>query len=170
MTADVLLFVIGITALTVGADSLVRGSSCLAERLGVSQLVIGLTVVAFGTSAPELFVSGAASLAGKPDVAVGNVMGSTVANVGLIVGIGALLRPITVHRRLLVRETPLVMVVLTAVMLLSLNDSIGRPDGLLLMTCFTVYILFLLKWGGGGLDKLAQEVEARGGARVVSSD
>jgi len=169
MTANVILFVIGITALTVGADSLVRGSSCLAARLGVSQLVIGLTVVAFGTSAPELFVSGAASLAGKPDVAVGNVMGSTVANVGLIVGIGALLRPITVHRRLLVRETPLVMIVLTSVMLLSLNDSLGRPDGLLLVTGFTVYILFLLKWGGGGLDKLAQEMEARRAGRDASA-
>jgi len=161
VTTDVFLFLLGITALTVGADWLVRGSSRLASRLGVSQLVIGLTVVAFGTSAPELFVSGAASLAGKPDVAVGNVMGSTVANVGLIVGIGALLRPIRVHRRLLVRETPLVMIVLTSVMLLSLNDSLGRTDGLLLVTCFTVYILFLLKWGGGGLDKLARQVEAR---------
>jgi len=168
MTHDVLFFVLGITALTVGSDWLVRGASCLAERLGVSQLVIGLTMVAFGTSAPELFVSGAAALAGKPAVAVGNVMGSTVANVGLIVGLGALLRPITVHRRLLVRETPLVIIVLSSVMLLSLNDSLGRPDGVLLITCFSVYLLFLLKWGGGGLDELAREVEARQPTKAVA--
>lgn len=163
MIIDILTFSLGITALTLGADWLVRGSSRLAQQLGVSHLVIGLTVVAFGTSAPELVVSGSASLAGEPDVAVGNVMGSTVANVGLIVGIGALLRPIVVHRRLLVRETPLVILVLTLVMMLSLDGSIGRQDGFLLLVAFVMYLLFLLKWGGGRLDELAREVEAEAG-------
>ena len=160
MIVDILLFALGITALTLGADWLVRGASALAQQLGVSHLVIGLTVVAFGTSAPELVVSGSASLAGQPDVAVGNVMGSTVANVGLIVGIGALLRPIVVHRSLLVRETPLVILVLTLVMLFSLNGSLGRVDGALLLFAFSLYLLFLLRWGGGRLDELAREVEA----------
>ena len=163
LITDILLFAVGITALTLGADWLVRGASRLAKQLGVSHLVIGLTVVAFGTSAPELVVSGSASLAGEPDVAVGNVMGSTVANVGLIVGVGALLRPIVVHRRLLVRETPLVILVLTLVMMLSLDGTIGRPDGAVLLVAFTLYLLFLLKWGGGKLDELAREVEAEVG-------
>jgi len=158
------LFGIGITLLTLGADWLVRGSSNLAQHLGVSDLIVGLTVVAFGTSAPELVVSGAAALADRPAVAVGNVMGSTVANVGLIVGLGALIRPISVHRRLLVRETPLVILVLTIVMLLSLNDALGRLDGLALVAGFAIYLLFLLRWGGGGLDELAREVEAEAAA------
>jgi cation:H+ antiporter len=160
LIGEILWFAAGITALTIGADWLVRGASKLAQQLGVSHLVVGLTVVAFGTSAPELVVSGSAALAGEPDIAVGNVMGSTVANVGLIVGIGALLRPIVVHRSLLVRETPLVILVLTLVMLLSLDGSIGRPDGMVLLAAFTLYLLFLLKWGGGGLDEIARVVEA----------
>lgn len=163
MIFDIFLFACGITMLTLGADWLVRGASKLAQHLGVSHLVVGLTVVAFGTSAPELVVSGSASLTGEPDVAVGNVMGSTVANVGLIVGIGALFRPITVHRSLLVRETPLVILVLTLVMVLSLNGIIGRADGIFLLGAFSLYLLFLLKWGGGQLDELAREVEAEAG-------
>ena len=124
-----------------------RGATTLAERLGVSSLVIGLTVVAFGTSAPELFVSAAASLDGRPGTAVGNIMGSTVANVGLIVGLGALIRPISVHRRLVVRETPLVIFVLAIVMVLSLNDALGRLDGLALLAGWVLYLVFLLRWG-----------------------
>ncbi len=159
MLREVAIFFLGITLLTLGADWLVRGASRLAQRLGVSSLVVGLTVVAFGTSAPELVVSAAASLNHQPGVAVGNVMGSTVANVGLIVGLGALIRPITVHRRLIVRETPLVIFVLTIVMLLSLNHALGRLDGLALVSGFALYLLFLLRWGGGGLDEIAREVE-----------
>ena len=170
MITDIVLFSCGITMLTLGADWLVRGASKLAQHLGVSHLVVGLTVVAFGTSAPELVVSGSASLTGEPDVAVGNVMGSTVANVGLIVGIGALFRPITVHRSLLVRETPLVILVLTLVMVLSLNGSIGRPDGVLLLGAFSLYLLFLLRWGGGQLDELAREVEAEAGLAPAADE
>jgi cation:H+ antiporter len=144
-----LLFAAGLVLLTLGADWLVRGSASLAKQLGVSPLVVGLTVVAFGTSAPELVVSGAAALREQAGLAVGNVMGSTVANVGLIVGVGALLRPIRVHRRLLVRETPLVIFVLTIVMLLSLNDALGRLDGLALITGFLVCMWFLMAWARG---------------------
>jgi cation:H+ antiporter len=144
-----LLFAAGLVLLTLGADWLVRGAAALAKQLGVSPLLVGLTVVAFGTSAPELVVSGAAAVREQAGLAVGNVMGSTVANVGLIVGVGALLRPIAVHRRLLVRETPLVILVLTIVMLLSLNDAVGRPDGLALITGFFVYLWFLMAWARG---------------------
>ena len=152
-----------------GADWLVRGAASLAERLGVSSLVVGLTVVAFGTSAPELWVSGAASLDGRPGTAVGNIMGSTAANVGLIVGLGALIRPIAVHRRLVVRETPLVIFVLAIVMVLSLNNVLGRWDGLALVAGWLLYLVSLLRWGtrdaespqatelaGGGLGSIAE--------------
>jgi cation:H+ antiporter len=166
---DIGAFAIGIVFVTLGADWLVRGSSRLAANLGVSDLVVGLTVVAFGTSAPELVVSATAALNNQPNVAVGNVMGSTVANVGLIVGLGALMKPITVHRSLLVRETPLVIFVLTIVMLLSLNDRLGRIDGLALVSGFFLYLVFLLRWGGGGLDRIARAVEAEEAAETAAT-
>ncbi len=146
MLADAGLFLLGLLLLTVGADWLVRGASGAAERVGVSPLVVGLTIVAFGTSAPELVVSGAAALRQQPGLAVGNVMGSTVANVGLIVGAGALIRPIEVHRRLLARESPLLVFVLLIVMALSLNHALGRLDGLALVTGFLIYMGFLFRW------------------------
>lgn len=148
---DTLLFAFAFVPLTLGADWLVRGAAGLAQRFGVSPLVVGLTVVAFGTSAPELVVSALASLEGRADVAVGNIMGSTAANVGLIVGVGALIRPIEVHRSVIVRETPLVIVVLSLVMVLSLNDAVGRLDGFVLVAGWALYLFFLLKWERVGL-------------------
>jgi cation:H+ antiporter len=149
--SDALLFLAGLVGITFGADWLVTGSSRAAARLGVSPLVVGLTIVAFGTSAPELFVSGLAALRGQAGLAVGNVMGSTVANVGLIAGLGALLRPIDVKRRLLVRESPLLVFVLLIVMLLSWNSALGRLDGLALIAGFLVYIGVMLRMEGTGV-------------------
>lgn len=147
MVGDAVLFVVGLGLLTLGADWLVTGASRIAKSLGMNPLVIGLTVVAFGTSAPELVVSGAAAVRGQPGLAVGNVMGSTVANVGLIVGLGALIRPIEVHRRLLARESPLLILVLAIVMGLSYNHALGRLDGLALLVGFGVYLYYLTRWG-----------------------
>ncbi|NNK49607.1 MAG: calcium/sodium antiporter [Gemmatimonadetes bacterium] len=143
---DALLFLVGLTSLTLGADWLVRGASRVAEHRGVSPLLVGLTIVAFGTSAPELVVSSAAVLRGQPGIAVGNVMGSTVANVGLIVGLGAIVRPIMVHRKLLQREAPLMVLVLAAVMVFAANGVIGKLDALILVGGFTVYMLYLVRW------------------------
>jgi cation:H+ antiporter len=144
---DALLFLVGLTSLTLGADWLVTGASRVAEHRGVSPLLVGLTVVAFGTSAPELVVSTAAVLRDQTGIAVGNVMGSTVANVGLIVGLGALVRPIKVHRKLLQREGPLMVLVLAAVMVLASDGVIGLLDGLILVAGFTIYMLYLIRWG-----------------------
>lgn len=145
-----------------------RGAVTLAARLGVSSLVIGLTVVAFGTSAPELFVSATAALDGRPGTAVGNIMGSTAANVGLIVGLGALIRPISVHRRLVVRETPLVIFVLALVMILSLNDALGRWDGFALLAGWALYLVSLLRWSGGDAEVQAPRPEVDGDLRLGS--
>jgi cation:H+ antiporter len=128
-----------------------------------------LTIVAFGTSAPELVVSTAASFQGKGGLAIGNIMGSTVANVGLIVGIGALIRPIEVHRRLLQRETPLLVLVLLFVMVLSFNGDLGRLDGLLLLGGFGVYLYSLRRWGANAsLTEVKREAgqEAKAGGRM----
>jgi cation:H+ antiporter len=144
---ELTLFAISLVAVTLGADWLVTSASRLAEKLGLSPLVVGLTIVAFGTSAPELVVSATAAWRGQAGLAIGNVMGSTVANVGLIVGIAALTRPIAVHRRVLRRESPLLIFVLALVMVLSFNHALGRLDGLVLVTGFSFYMAFLLRWG-----------------------
>ncbi len=158
MIVQFLLFVVGLTALTLGADWLVTGASRVAAQRGVSPLLVGLTIVAFGTSAPELVVSTAATMRGEGGIAVGNVMGSTVANVGLIVGLGALIRPIGVHRKLLFREAPLMILVLLAVMVLAYNGTIGRPDAMVLMTGFAVYLAYAVRWGTTEIE--AEEFKA----------
>lgn len=166
LVVEIVWFVGGLTAVIVGADSLVRGGSRIAGRMGIPELVIGLTVVAFGTSAPELVISGGAAIREEPGLAVGNVMGSTVANVGLIVGVGALISPIDVHRRLLVRESPLLILVLAIVMALSWNDALGRLDGLALLTGFSIYLWFLFRWAARGEATLPDVEEADDDAPV----
>ena len=104
MTRDILLFLGGIGVLYFGAEWLVRGSARLAAALGVSPIVVGLTVVSMGTSAPELMISVVASMTGSPDLAIGNVMGSNLANVGLVLGISAMLRPLQVSARVVTKE------------------------------------------------------------------
>lgn len=156
MIVEYLWFTLGVGLLTLGADWMVTGASRMARARGVRPLMIGLTVVAFGTSAPELVVSGSAAWRSQPGLAVGNVMGSTVANVGLIVGLSAVIRPIDVHRRLLVRESPLLIAVLLVVMALSYNAALGRLDGLALITGFSIYLFFLIRWGRKGEDVTAE--------------
>ena len=161
---DALLFLVGLTSLTLGADWLVTGASRVAEHRGVSPLLVGLTVVAFGTSAPELVVSTAAVLRDQSGIAVGNVMGSTVANVGLIVGLGALVRPINVHRKLLQREAPLMVLILAAVMVFASNGVISSLDGLILVTGFSIYMVYLIRWGKSETETgqfQAARIEAR---------
>lgn len=157
MTLYLLLFLVGLVTLSLGADWLVTGASRIAAHRGVSPLIVGLTIVAFGTSAPELVVSTTAALQGRAGLAVGNVMGSTVANVGLIVGLGALVSPLVVQARLLQRETPLLVLLLVMVMFFSINGEIGRIDGLLLVGVFLVYLAFLHRWSAAG-DVLAESL------------
>lgn len=161
MTLHFLLFVVGLVTISLGADWLITGASRVAAHYGVTPLMVGLTIVAFGTSAPELMVSTTAAVQGRAGLAVGNVMGSTVANVGLIVGLGALLSPIVVHERLLQRETPLLVLMLFIVMALSFNGVIGRLDGLLLVGGFLVYLWSLRRWGRTGALAQSLAEEAR---------
>lgn len=168
MTLYVLLFVVGLVTVSLGADWLVTGASRIAAHHGVSPLVVGLTIVAFGTSAPELVVSTTAALQGRAGLAVGNVMGSTVANVGLIVGLGALVSPIMVQERLLQRETPLLVLLLFIVMAFSFNGEIGRVDGLVLIGVFVIYLAYLHRWGARG-DVLAESLIAEAKQKAAAS-
>lgn len=120
-----------------------RGGSRLAARLGVPPLIIGLTVVALGTSAPEVAVSVGAAVRGSPDVAVGNVVGSNILNVLLILGLGAVLVPLAVSQRLVRREVPFLVAASVLVWLMSRDGVIGRAEATFLLVGFVAYIAFL---------------------------
>ena len=132
----------GIIGLFVGAESLVRGSSSLALQMGISPLVVGLTVVAFATSSPELIVSIKAALEGNPGIVVGNVVGSNICNIGLILGVAALISPMRVKTQLVKREIPIMIIVGFVLLLVLANDSISRPEGVLLILGIISYVIF----------------------------
>lgn len=138
------LFVGGLILAIVGAESLVRGASRLAAAVGVSPLVIGLTVVAFGTSAPELAVSVQSSLLGLSSVALGNVVGSNIFNVLLILGLSALVAPLTVAQQLVQLDVPLMIGVSLIAYLFALDGNVGRLEGLLLFGGIIAYTIFLI--------------------------
>ncbi|MFB3901831.1 MAG: calcium/sodium antiporter [Acidobacteriota bacterium] len=136
---------LGLSLLAFGGDALVRGASRLAAILGVSPLVIGLIVVAFGTSAPEMAVSLQASVAGEPDIALGNVIGSNILNVLLILGFCALLIPLVIAQRLLVHDVPIVIGTSFLVFGLAFDGRIGRWDGFLLLGLLVGYVVFTVR-------------------------
>lgn len=138
-------FVAGIVFLFGGGHFLVEGSSKLARLLGIHPIIVGLTVVALGTSMPEFLVSLTAALKGQTDVALGNIIGSNVANVGLILGLSALCRPVSVHPKLLRFEVPLVIGVSCVFWALCLNGILGRIDGLLLVLGFVLYLTVVIR-------------------------
>ncbi|WMT55911.1 calcium/sodium antiporter [Truepera radiovictrix] len=140
---DLLFIVLGIFLLYVGGESLVKHSSLLAQRFGVRPLVIGLTIVAFGTSAPELAASLTAALRGAPEIALGNVIGSNIANVGLILALTALVYPLRTEAAFLRREMPVMIGVAALLILLFLNGALGRLEGALLVGLMGVYLWVL---------------------------
>jgi cation:H+ antiporter len=140
---SLVLFLGGLAALFFGAELLVGGAVRIAAALGVSSLVVGLTLVSFGTSAPELVVSGLASFRGSGGLAVGNVLGSNIANLALILGVSALLFPIAVGRELIARDVPVMVALSLLVPLLGSSGSLSRVAGLLLVVLFLLYIGYL---------------------------
>ncbi len=124
---------VGFVVLIWGADRFVIGAAALARNLGVSPLLIGLTVVGLGTSAPEILVSIMAALQGNPELAVGNAVGSNIANIGLILGVSALVAPLTVRSHVLWREYPLLAGVSLAVYLMLADGQLGQLDGLMML-------------------------------------
>ena len=122
----------GLVLLVWSADRFVLGAAATARNLGVSPLVIGITIVGFGTSAPEMLISGIASWQGNPQLALGNAVGSNIANIALILGATALIHPLTVHSQVLERELPVMLAAMLLVVGLSWNGVLGRGEGLLL--------------------------------------
>ena len=141
----VVLFAVGLILLAVGANALVRGAAGIAARFGVPPLVIGLTVVAFGTSSPEVLVSVQAALAGDPEIALGNVVGSNIFNVLFILGLSAAITPLVVSERLVRRDVPIMIGVSLLVYLMSMNGRIGPGEGMLLVAGIIVYVATLVR-------------------------
>lgn len=136
MLGHFLIFCAGLVLLSLGADQFLRGATGLARRFGVKEFVIGMVLVGFGTSAPELTVNLAAVYQGSYDLATGNVVGSNIANIGLILGVSALIAPLVVQMRLIRVETPLLIVVSLGFLLLCLDGALSRLDGVILLLGF----------------------------------
>ena len=141
---DLLWLIAGLTALYFGADWLVGGASKLAVKFGISPLVVGLTVVAFGTSAPELFVSIGFNQGGYPDMALGNVIGSNICNIGLVLGVSAFICVLTIKNQLLLRDLPILVIASLVFCWMLMNGVIGRFEGCLLFVAIIGYTIFQL--------------------------
>ena len=153
------LLVAGIGLLVYGSDMLVNGAARLARLLGMSPFAIGVTVVAFGTSTPELFASGGAALRGAPGMAVGNVIGSNIANIAMILGLTALVRPIPVPRRVRTLESPVMAVISVLAVLTLLGGGVGRLEGGLLTAGLIAYLIWTYFAGRRDVEFSERELE-----------
>ena len=168
-----LLLGVGLVLLLSGGFALVHGASQLARRLGVPAVIVGLTVVAFGTSAPELAVNVLAALRGDPEISFGNVIGSNLANLGLILGLVALLAPLSIASVVLLREIPMMLLATAAAVALALDhllrgqaEAYDRTDGIILLLFFTVFLytatmMVLRRREGDELVRQSAEVMSR---------
>jgi len=167
---DLIWLALGLALLLGGGEMLVRGASGLAREFGVPPLVIGLTVVAFGTSAPELAVNVTAAWHGDSALSFGNVVGSNIANIGLILGVSATVRALEVHGTVISREIPMMLVATAAAVVLGLDRIVAAPehydrsDGLMLLLLFGVFLYYTIAevLRGRGRDPLVRQAEARG--------
>ena len=142
MSFEVIIFLIsGILALFIGAEGLIRGSSALALKIGITPLVVGLTVVAFGTSTPELVVSLKAALIGNTSITLGNVIGSNIANIALILGTAALIRPLNVHANVVRKEIPIMIAFTILLILLLIEGEVGFIDGIIFVISIVAYTI-----------------------------
>jgi len=159
LAIHVLIMSGGIGVLYIGAEWLVRGAARLAGSLGVSPIVVGLTVVSFGTSAPELVVAVVASVRGNSDLAIGNVLGSNLANIGLILGLTALIRPLDVAARVVWREVPWMLLVTAALYPLAFDHDLSRGDGVILLMALFAYLIFVFQSAEGEAPEILEEYE-----------
>lgn len=157
---DIVLVLFGFCLLAWSADRFVHASSDIARQFGISPLIIGVTIVALGTSAPEIFVSLSAAWQGNSGLAIGNVIGSNIANVGLVVGVTAIMAPMQVQSRILKREYPVLALIMLFAWVLVMDNYLGRLDGLLLLIALCLLILWLTWLAKKGDDEvLASEFE-----------
>lgn len=162
MITSVTLLILSLFALYIGAGWLVKGSSELALKAKISNLVIGLTIVAFGTSAPELVVSLNATLSGQGDISVGNIIGSNIFNIAAILGISAVIQPLQAKRQLTRLDIPILIVATVVFTLLFWNETLGRLEGCLFLAGIILYTIFSLYYSRKHekkVEELAGELE-----------
>lgn len=161
MLITILYLIGGLIALILSAERFIFGAAGLARNLRVSPLLIGVIIVGFGTSAPELMVSSIAAFQGNPGLAIGNAIGSNITNIALILGVAALIRPVEVHSTVLKRELPILLAAVLAGWALLSNGHLERPEGVLLLVAFAIMIYWMvmvaLRERGDGKDILETE-------------
>ncbi len=182
MLLQIVILLAGFGMLIVGADQLVKGASSIAKRYGISNLVIGLTIVAFGSSAPELVVNLFAAARGSSEMAIGNIMGSNIANVLLILGVAAMIRPLVIERVGVWREIPFAILGGAVVLALSADqflggsiDVISRGEGIALLGFFAIFMYFTFfsvlrnsrKENGNGGEKVAKYSKPKSYAMIA---
>lgn len=158
MITDLIYLLLGIIGLYFGAEWLVGGSSKLALKVGVSPLVIGLTVVALGTSAPELAVCLRLNFEGRPDAAIGNIVGSNICNILLILGFSSLIRPLKVHRQIIRKELPILLIVSFALILMLINQEVAKWEGVVLCAGIVIYILSSFKGANNNNESIGEDL------------
>ncbi|MBQ9679016.1 MAG: calcium/sodium antiporter [Prevotella sp.] len=150
MIFDVLLIIIGVAMVLFGADRLTEGASALARRMNIPEIIIGLTIVAAGTSAPELFVSLVSALKGTPDMAIGNVVGSNTMNAMLIVGCAAMVAPMTISKSTVRKDIPFSVAASVLLILIAFDSFLGRFDGVVLLAGFAAFMYYTLSQAKNG--------------------
>jgi cation:H+ antiporter len=161
MLIEIVAILAGFALLIWSADRFVSGAAAIATNLGVSTLVIGLTIVGLGTSAPEILVSTIASIDGNPGLAIGNAIGSNITNIGLILGITALVMPLSVASRTLMREYPLLLAISLLSLVLVLDEHLGIMDGVILIVLLAGVMYLMYRTARQGADaELAREIIA----------
>ena len=162
MLSNVAEVIAGLVLLIWGADRFVHGAAATARNLGVAPLMIGLTIVAFATSAPEILVSVVAATRGEPDLAIGNAIGSNIANISLVLGAVALIRPIELKSATLRREMPALLAVSLLTVALFLDSYLARIDGFVLLTGLVIVVIWLVRLGirSSATDPLQSDFEA----------
>ncbi|MFV2060488.1 MAG: calcium/sodium antiporter [Gammaproteobacteria bacterium] len=139
--------ILGLVFLVWGADKFVDGASGIAANMGISPLLIGLTIVGFGTSAPEILVSLVSAWQGSPGIAVGNAIGSNITNIALVLGVTAIIAPISIHSDILRREYPVMILIMIIGLLLILDGYLGKVDGLILIACLIGLLFWIVSVG-----------------------
>lgn len=163
MILDIIWIVLGVVLVLRGADRLTEGASALARRMNIPEIIIGLTIVAAGTSAPELFVSLVSALKGTPDMAVGNVVGSNTMNCMLIVGCAAMVAPMTISRSTVRKDIPFAVGAAALLILLAFDNFLGRLDGIVLLAGFTAFMAYsFLEVRGEKKEVRGEQEEVRG--------
>lgn len=162
MLGNVFLIIAGLALLILGADRFVHGAAATARNLGVPPLLIGLTIVAFATSAPEIMVSVNAAMRGDPDLAIGNAIGSNIANIGLVLGAIAVIKPIQLTSATLSREMPALLAVSLLTVSLFLDSHLSRIDGFVLLTGLVIVMVWLARLGmhSSASDPMQADYEA----------